>query len=178
MKSIEQLSKEIDRIDTHINDLNNIITKLTGEVGNCKLNVYQKVNEVEDTIHTIEQAIIKQADKRDEYNMALTSKLDALTAKLGKLADKFHKHDADEATKYDEISSWYSMLTEEIKGLSGLILNLNQKTEDNSNFIAKLKKYWIRISFITTGAVSTVIAIWWLINYMQKNGMLILFPVS
>jgi len=47
---------------------------------------------------------------------------------------------------------------------------LATETVDNTNFIAKLKKYWIRITFTATGVGLALGGVYYVIQFLQSHG--------
>lgn len=75
-------------------------------------------------------------------------------------------HEVQRRTMHEKLESKMDLLLEYIAGVES-------DTEANTDFIATLKKYWMRITFISIGVTSTLVAAYWIYTFLQKHGFVI-----
>jgi len=79
------------------------------------------------------------------------------------------------ATHEEQRRTMHDKLNDKLDSLLTSVQNLSDTTDDNTNFIDKVKKYWVRLSFTTIGIAATLSSIYWIYIFLEKHGMVIIF---
>lgn len=80
-------------------------------------------------------------------------------------------HEVQRRTMHEKLENKMDLLLEHVAGVKA-------ETDANSDFIDTLKKYWMRITLISTGVVSTLAGGYWLYTFLQKHGFIIVLAKS
>lgn len=146
------------------------------EMLKCKVKVYEDIRVVKDDVHI------------------LLGRMDNMEAKYGNLATVLKKHELQRASFNKEVSDqikqlvgWfnnhdtkemekYSEIIDAMKDLTISVTNLTTATNDNTNFIDKIRKYRYGLMMWGAGAVAVAFGIWKILAWMQEKGMIIFFP--
>ena len=124
--------------------------KLERDMLKCQTKVYQDMHELAGNVHGIATRVTHLETGHKEIK-------DTLKIHEEQRRGMHQKHD------------------EKLELILSQISSINTKTDDNTDFIDKIRKYWVRSSFIATGVVSTILALWWLYHFLEKHGMVIIF---
>ena len=130
------------------------IDQLKKEMAQCRNNVYVE-------IESIKEQLAAHSEQRETFNKAITEKMDAVI-------ERFNSHDDEEMKKYDEI-------IDKLGNLVDAIETITVKTEDNTDFIETIKKYWGRATVAVATAGTILGGLYWLYIFLQKHGMVIVF---
>lgn len=133
------------------------IEQIKREMAQCRTSVY-------DEIEKIKIALRNQSEERKSFNSEINNKIDSVIK-------RFDTHDEEEMKKYDAI-------IDKLGDLVGELKTLNEKTEDNTDFIEKIKKSWGRILLMSTTSIATIGGMYWLYTILQNHGLVIMFEMA
>lgn len=129
--------------------------ELAEEILRCKNDVYSVIREL--------KADVESGNvKRDKMDL-----------KLDNIISEFKAHKDEEVEGMKDMNSTLKELTITVKELLEEHKTLRDATDDNTDFIEKLKKYWVRITLIGTGVGGTLFAIYTAYTFLQKNGFVV-----
>jgi uncharacterized coiled-coil DUF342 family protein len=147
------------------------VDELAKEMENCRSGFYSDIKELKDGHKELKAGhqelnliIREQGVSRKEYNHQMNDKFSAMNGRFDKMETIVRDHTNDEMETIRAILATLNTLVESVS-------NIEIKTDDNTSFIEGLKRQWLKYSSIFLGVVGTLSVIYWLYNFLSKNGV-------
>jgi len=120
------------------------------KIAKCQLKVYEDMHEVRRDMHKVVDRVSILEKGHKEIQSTL------------------HKHE-------EQRRGMHKVSDEKLDAILEKVGKVESESNDNAEWISKVNKWRIKITFIVTGIVSTIGFLYWLYTFLQKHGLVIVF---